>query len=86
MKRNLDDKEQKRMIIFTVQTLYEYMKEDPRFQINDIPEMDVKRIIKKWLFGKNDSDLQVYFGKACAMALKKAIDQAVEKNFDQEFY
>lgn len=79
MGRNFADKEQERMMIFTVQTLYEYMKEDSRFQINDIPEKDVKNIIKKWLYGKDDSDLQVYFGKACAMALKKAIDQAVEK-------
>lgn len=79
MSRIFDDIEQERMIKFTVHTLYESMKEDPRFRINDIPEIDVKRIIKKWLCGKDDSDLQVYFVKACAMALKKAIDQAVEK-------
>lgn len=78
MKRIFTDEEQERMIKFTVKILYESMKEDSRFQINDIPEIDVKRIIKKWLSGMDNSELQVYFGKACAMELKKAIDQAVE--------
>lgn len=79
MKRIFTDEEQERMIKFTVKILYESMKEDPRFQINDIPEIDVKRIIKEWLYRMNDSDLQVHFGKACAMVLEKEIDQAVEK-------
>ena len=81
MERIFTEEELERMIKFTTKTLYEFMKEDPRFVIDDIPEIDVKKVIKEWLSAMNDSDLQVQFGKACAMELEKAIDQAVKEDY-----
>ena len=81
MERIFTEEELKRMIKFTTKILYEFMKKDPRFEIDDIPEIDVKKVIKEWLSAMSDSDLQVQFGKACAMELEKAIDQAVKEDY-----
>ncbi|MCH5340836.1 MAG: hypothetical protein J1E01_05175 [Acetatifactor sp.] len=81
MKRIFTDAEQERMIIFTAKIYYEFMKEDPRFKIDNIPEIDVKKVIKEWLSAMSDSDLQVQFGKACVMELEKTIDQAVKEDY-----
>lgn len=81
MERIFTEEELKRMIKFTTKVLYEFMKKDPRFEIDDIPEIDVKKVIKEWLSAMSDSDLQVQFGKACLMELEKAIDQAVKEDY-----
>lgn len=80
MKKIFTNDERDRMIKFTAKLYYEFMKGDPRFEIDDIPETDVKGVIKKWLSAMSDSDLQVQFGKACTMELEKAIDQAVKED------
>lgn len=80
MKRIFTNEEKDRMIKFTAKIYYEVMKGDPRFKIDDISEIDVKKVIKKWLSAMNDSDLQVQFGKACTMELERAIDQAVKED------
>lgn len=80
MRRIFTDEERDRMIKFSAKIYYESMKVDSRFEIDDIPESDVKMVIKKWLSEMRDSDLQVQFGKACTMELEKAIDQAVKED------
>lgn len=79
MRQFFTNEEIERIMKFTVKKLYESMKEDSRFKIDDLSETDVKMVIKEWLSGMDDSDLQVQFGRACAMELKKAIDQAVQE-------
>lgn len=84
MKEIFTNEEKERMKKFTAKIYYGFMKEDPRFEIDDISEMDVKKVIKEWLSAMSDSDLQVQFGKACTMELEKAIDQAVNDDPDSE--
>lgn len=80
MEQFFTNEEKERMIKFTAKMLYESMKEDSRFKIDDIPETDVKQVVKEWLSEMNDSDLQMQFGKACMMELIKVIDQAVKED------
>lgn len=75
------EEELERMIKFTAVTLYESMKEDSRFDIADIPEIEVKKVVKEWLSAMDDSDLQVQFVRACAMVVQDAIDQALKEDF-----
>ena len=75
MGRLFSEPERERMIKVIIKYLGTTIKNDPKVHADDVSEEDFKKVLQRWLAGMEDSKLQIYYARACVIALDKELNQ-----------